>query len=199
MMWIDGNEKRVRAKQLEMLSIDERSAEQWVNAMLELVSRNLGDEEFTKERMARLHAWEKQRKREQHNLHYKYDPRRRNPKLVERDTRRQLEVWRRRLDERSAQLAALTAATSTEPDRPALMPPETPPAPQPRPAARERTPVRSLDGVSAASIAMISADTGIAELEFATDDEIRREYMIGSGLDAETAQLYVDMLNKVAN
>ncbi|MEF2977277.1 hypothetical protein [Subtercola sp. YIM 133946] len=113
-MWIDSDEQRVRAKQLEMLAIDERSAEQWVNAMRELVSENLGDEEFTLKRMARLHAWEKQRKREQHNLHYKYDPRRRNPKLVERDTRRQIEAWRRRLDEKGAQLRALPALAAVE-------------------------------------------------------------------------------------
>ncbi|MCS5732380.1 hypothetical protein [Herbiconiux daphne] len=68
-----------------MVSIDEGFAVRWVKFMRELLAENLDDVEFTRRRMAGLELWTRDRKREAHNLHYRYDPRRRNPRLIVRD------------------------------------------------------------------------------------------------------------------
>ena len=54
------------------------------------MEQGLSDAEFTAQRMMRLELWTKERKRLQHNLHYKYDPSRRSRRLVNRDVDRQL-------------------------------------------------------------------------------------------------------------
>lgn len=94
--WVVNDERRLRAKQQEQLELDEQYAMDWVATMRTLVAQELADQEFTEQRMDLLKRWEQARKRDQHNLHYKYDPRRRNPKLVARDIDRQLEAVRER-------------------------------------------------------------------------------------------------------
>ncbi len=85
------------AKRAEMLEIDREMFTAWMRAMEKLLVQEFTDAEFTAQRMMRLKLWTKERKRRQHNLHYKYDPGRRNPRLVERDSKRQLEQTRSRL------------------------------------------------------------------------------------------------------
>lgn len=93
--WAEG--KSALAKRAEMLEIDREMFTAWMHAMEKLLLMDLTDAEFTAQRMMRLRFWTKERKRRQHNLHYKYDPTRRNPRLVERDTTRQIESTRARL------------------------------------------------------------------------------------------------------
>lgn len=87
--WAEG--KAALAKRAEMLEIDREMSTAWMRAMEKMLLMELSDAEFTAQRMLRLRGWTKERKRRQHNLHYKYDPTRRNPRLVERDTSRQLQ------------------------------------------------------------------------------------------------------------
>jgi hypothetical protein len=120
--WIINDVDRVRAKQSEMLDIDERTSARWLETMRALVAEELSDEEFTVRRMAALKSWEKGRKLDQAQLHYRYDPRRRNPKLVEREVRKQLDKVR----EKFARLDALSTTEGTGKMRGGLSDPETP-------------------------------------------------------------------------
>jgi len=112
------DEERLRAKQQEQLVLDEQYAMDWVATMRDLVAQRLSDGEFVDRRMELLKRWEKARKRDQHNLHYKYDPRRRNPKLVERDSRRQLASMEAKAERAQAALADMRLDTRLSNARP---------------------------------------------------------------------------------
>lgn len=81
-------ERRNTAKQREILKIDIEYAGQWIDTMAELAAKELPDAEFVATRITALHQWEKDRKREQKAIHYRYDPLRRSRRLVKRDTDR---------------------------------------------------------------------------------------------------------------
>lgn len=182
--WVINDEERVRAKQADMVSIDVRFAIRWITTMRGLVDQNLGDQEFTKRRMEELALWTKDRKREGHNIHYRYDPRRRNPRLVERDIQR----MKAKIGEHMAALR--------EVDRLAQAPnPVIIAAPRP-PAARVQTRApRDLSKVPTAAIEMIVRDTGISQLEYVSDQVILQAYMARRRLPRDKAQQYVDLLN----
>lgn len=201
-MFIIDDDERTRAKQQAMLDVDESYAKRWVTTMRELVDEGLADQEFTERRMSALKLWEKGRKREQRHLHYAYDPRRRNPKLIERD----IEKLREKLDAGMARIAARKAAREAEAASNAE--PATAEDVKRRPADRgpakarpatKRTPVRSLDGIPPSTIEMMCADLGVASLEYMTDDDVRHGYVINLHLTEEQAQNYVDILNGKPN
>lgn len=78
-----GAQQRARAKQAEMLAVDEDYAEQWLATMRELVARELDDLDFTAARMEALKEWERARKLAQARLRYRYDPKRRPKRLID--------------------------------------------------------------------------------------------------------------------
>lgn len=201
------------AKRLEMLEIDREMNDAWLATMEKLYARDLTDAEFTTERMLRLRLWTKERKRRQHNLHYKYDPTRRASRLVNRDVDRQLakvkaqleSVWVRRPDMAPEGWVPPAIAEATRPStvRPeALSQPVRPPrAPDRRPAA---------DSISALPLAlpaspavdeapptfddMVRRDTGIVDLAGATDDQILDAYATKTTTPPAAAQWYLAKL-----
>jgi hypothetical protein len=198
-MFIIDDAERTQAKQHAMLEIDEAYAARWVKTMRELVAEGLEDEEFTMRRMGSLKLWEKGRKREQRHLHYSYDPRRRNPKLVQAD----MDKEREKIHARAAELEARIAGREfedlgTEPRAPKGSVSHTIPqirVPVRTPMVAKRKPVRSLEHLPAGTIKMISQDVETEALEYMTDDEVRRGYMQNLNLTEEQAQQYVDILN----
>ncbi|MCU1598538.1 MAG: hypothetical protein JWQ47_2277 [Glaciihabitans sp.] len=192
------DEDRTHAKQLEMLSIDERYAERWVTTMRGLVARRLGNEAFVAKRMALLHRWEKDRKREQHNLHYKYDPLRRNPRLVDRDVKTTTAALRARYEE------IIELRLEREEDREDVHQVDTLAGETsmgsagPTPSKTDKPLVRSLNGISPTIIELVSTDTGITKLQYATDDEVRQAFLRNvTGINDAGIQNYLDMLNGV--
>ncbi|MFB2596593.1 hypothetical protein ACEXQE_02260 [Herbiconiux sp. P17] len=182
--WVIGDEERVWAKQADMVSIDVRFAIRWVTTMQGLVDQELDDKEFTKRRMEELALWTKDRKREGHNIHYRYDPRRRNPRLVDREVRRMNE-----------KIAGHVAAFK-ELERLAQAPhPVAIEAPRPPVARVQKRASRDLSKVPKAAVEMISKDTGIGELQRASDEAILQAYMTRRRLPRDKAQHYVDLLN----
>jgi len=87
--WLPGNDRRVRAKQIAMLELDEIEARQWVETMRDLVTQNLPDREFTVKRMRLLKEREASRRSAQTKLHWRFNAKRR-PDLLERDVRTEL-------------------------------------------------------------------------------------------------------------
>lgn len=106
--------RRNRAFQLDMLAVDEEFNERWLQTMRELISKELGEPDFTVQRMAALKLWTRDRKRAQARLHWKYDGSgKRKAKLVERDINRAWDTLEQRVErlkkqheERAASLAA---------------------------------------------------------------------------------------------
>ena len=194
---------RDHAKQLEMLAIDERYADRWIATMRELVTSELGNTEFVARRMDALHEWERSRKREQHNLHFKYDPLHRNPRLVDRDVKRQTEnleeqiaTLTRKLEEQRAAWDARKAERDA-----ARVKPTRPPAQRMVPVVR-RAPtgsvVRSLEGIPQAVIDVVGSDSAISELQYATDADVRQALLVNvAGISEEGIQEYLDMLNGI--
>lgn len=82
--WLNG--PMADALKRDMLRVDADFAIRWLDTMAELTAAPFHLGEFTNARMDALRAWEKARKREQKALHYRYDPRRRSRRLIERDT-----------------------------------------------------------------------------------------------------------------
>ncbi len=127
------------AMQSEMLAIDEDFASDWIGTMRRLVSEKLDHNEFTRQRMAALHLWERRRKAAQDRLRYKYGGTgRRKPELVARDVRAQLAKVREALDA-ARERTAETGAHRDGPER------ERPVSPVPRARINARarvTPVR---------------------------------------------------------
>ncbi len=154
------------AKRTEMLDIDREMAARWIETMEKLVAQDLEDAEFTTQRMMRLRLWTKERKRRQHNLHYKYDPKRRRQALVARDTARQLEPkikeLRRLLDLRRNGIDPGEVTV----DRPQVVVPTKPAKPHGYIAP----------DVDETTLALIKRDTGITDLEHATDADILDAY-----------------------
>ena len=164
--WV-GDPDRTRAKQINMLAIDRDMSDRWIAVMEELLARGLSDAEFTTERMLRLKLWQRERKRLQHNLHYKYDVSRRRTHLVDRDVDAQLAKMRNRLEEsldRWAQASPEEDDDESEAidDLPAEL------------DASEQPAASTLQGD--ALLARISDDTGISDPVAATDDEIAAAY-----------------------
>ncbi|TXN29308.1 hypothetical protein [Lacisediminihabitans profunda] len=196
--WIFNDETRVAAKQAEMLTIDLRAFSRWAESMEALIAEELSDKEFTGRRMDALKAWEKDRKRAQRNLHYKYDPRRRDPARIERDIRAiriKLAKQRVELDTHIARRQANVWA----------MPEEVDPAPakarRPRvekPLVRRDLPelpfLRSLNGVDEAVIEMVKDAAGIEDLTGTTDDELWTA-LVEHGIPTASTQMYIDALN----
>jgi hypothetical protein len=100
-----------RALQQATLDLDEEFATRWVTTMREIVAQELDHETFIITKLTALKQWTRDRKREQHNLGYKFNPSRRKPHLVERDVNRRIEALRRKLEEGSERLRELAAAT----------------------------------------------------------------------------------------
>ncbi|WP_434316377.1 hypothetical protein [Leifsonia sp. P73] len=191
------------AMQFEMLTIDEEFAGQWVATMRDLVGKQLDHAEFTAERMAALHRWERRRGAAQARLRWKYDgsgTRKRNPELVERDVRAQIAKLRGRLE----------AARQNTADRRARLEAGTPERPvSPEPHARTNTrarvtpvrdpqgPRRDFDGLEPFLLRMVAECSGLDDLEHATDEEVLRACMVHSHIPETAAQEYVDILNGV--
>jgi hypothetical protein len=175
--WAIGD-ARVRAKQLEMIEIDRDMNDQWIAAMEKLFARDLDDATFTTERMFRLKLWQRDRKRRQHNLHYKYDIRRRRPGLVDRDVNKQLAVMRARLEEAMKRRRDRDAAAAAEQAQEAaaqVLASEV--AEKPAKVARAvPKPIltSTLDGDE--FLARVSGDTGLPDPVAATDDELAAAY-----------------------
>lgn len=101
---------RDRALQYSTLAIDEKFAERWVKTMRDLVARELDSKTFMEAKMQALKIWTRDRKREQHNLNYKFNPARRNPRFVDRDVRRSIADLK-------AKLASSTVALNEQIER----------------------------------------------------------------------------------
>jgi hypothetical protein len=181
--------KASAAKRLEMLDIDREMNDAWLVTMGKLYAQELTDAEFTTKRMLHLRQWTKERKRRQHNLHFKYDPTRRNGRLVNRDVDKQLEKVRAHLESVRVRRPDL-APEGWEPPTAAAEPPRqvaTRPVRQSpaldRPLAADRIPAplpphsaaTSDEGFSTFED-MVSRDTGIADPAAATDDQILAAY-----------------------
>lgn len=176
--WSEGD--FARAKQLEMLDIDRDMHARWIATMEALVARDLSDAEFTAERMLRLKRWQRERKRLQHNLHYKYDSSRRRRGLVERDTEKMLAKMRARLE-------GLVGGRSTE--DPAAPEPVAPPQQAPAGTSRRH---EGYERLSEAVQSMIRTDIG-GDPRTLTLDEIRAVYE-ARGLPPESIDYFVGLV-----
>lgn len=218
--WVEG--PRSRAKQLETLQIDVEFALDWVNTMAALVDRDLDDQEFTLQRMAALHDWERRRKRAQKNLHYKFDPFRRKKRLVERDVakiladaQRTIAIRRERLEAEAERLTPrLAVDEQTEAVREKLAviksrmdqhkptaPRDHPPSPKRRASVRRSADTLPAPVDRSAIIEQLSDDvrdnySNFTELDLATapDDDIR-DALKSKGIDERAAQYIIDVLN----
>jgi hypothetical protein len=196
--WIFNDETRVAAKQAEMLTIDLLAFSRWADTMEALMGEELSDKDFTERRMEALKAWEKERKRAQRNLHYKYDPRRRDPQRIERDIRAikvKLERARVALEEYKARR---NVNVWEEPDDAptATRKPRTPRVE--KPLIRRDLPdlpfVRSLSGIDETVIDMVKDAAGIDDLTTVTDDDLRVA-LVEHGIPNDATQMYIEALN----
>lgn len=194
------------AKRAEMLDIDREMSAAWIVAMEKLLERDLSDAEFTTERMLRLRRWTKERKRRQHNLHYKYDPTRRPPRLVERDSKKQLAKLRAELEalqakRRGVEIETMPAVPVEHSRR------ETPPRVSPQ-RARDVTagpafipaPTKLDDAeqfvpdyLDPSILALIEKDTGIKDPGRASDAEVLKAYE-SFGQGGYVAEYYLALL-----
>jgi hypothetical protein len=167
-----------RAKRAEMFLIDAEMTTRWMDAMQKLLEQDLDDAQFTIERMLRLKLWEKERKRRQHNLHYKYDPSRRRPALVQRDSKRTLQDLAKRraqIEEGLARMRArIEAQTVPEPVHDSMMLGQ---------GLRERSARvnkevlgEKPEHLDEGTFKMIVEDTGIVDPVNATDEKILQAY-----------------------
>ncbi|MGV8912483.1 MAG: hypothetical protein ACOH14_07695 [Rhodoglobus sp.] len=203
------DDKISSAKRLEMLDIDREMNDAWLAAMEKLLVKGLPDAEFTTERMLRLRLWTKERKRRQHNLHYKYDPSRRNFRLVNRDVDRQLAKLRAQMDAlytRRPDIAPEGWVPSTE--QPAITARKAPVraatpgrAPDRRPLAdiiltpqQDSEPQATEAAVADTVEDMVRRDIGIANLNAATDDEILDAYADLTSVPEQVARWYLAKL-----
>lgn len=163
-----------RAKHLEMFEVDLDMHARWESTMRALLDADLPDDEFTAERMLRLKRWLRERKRLQHNLHYKYDMRRRKPHLVERDVRKQLTAAKLKLEALGARLEAKASTPAPAPPTRSTVPaePRLGPVvvPAPAPAEEPKTPRQLF-------LMMVASDTGIQRPEAAADSDIIAAYV----------------------
>jgi hypothetical protein len=196
--WIFNDETRVAAKQAEMLTIDLLAFSRWADMMEALMGEELSDKDFTERRMEALKAWEKERKRAQRNLHYKYDPRRRDPQRIERDIRAikvKLERARVALEEYKARR---NVNVWEEPDDAptATRKPRTPRVE--KPLIRRDLPdlpfVRSLSGIDETVIDMVKDAAGIGDLTTVIDDDLRVA-LVEHGIPNDATQMYIEALN----
>jgi len=199
------DDKISSAKRLETLDIDREMNDAWLAAMEKLLVKGLPDAEFTTERMLRLRLWTKERKRRQHNLHYKYDPSRRNGRLVNRDVDRQLAKLRAQMDAmyaRRPDMAPEGWAPSTE--QPAITAQKVPVRPA-TPARRRLadiilTPQKDAEPQTTEAAVpetfedMVRRDIGIANLNAATDDEILDAYAARTTVPEQAARWYLAKL-----
>ncbi|HEY4269072.1 MAG TPA: hypothetical protein VGM94_12860 [Galbitalea sp.] len=188
---------RIRAKQLAMLDADIREDAEWETTMRQLVDANLGDLEFTEQRMAALKVRLKRRKREQAAIHYAYDPRRRRADLIEREIKKQMLGLAAKMEKSPDATAQATAQKLRErADDMARPPVHTREELNERQAPRRtggRPILRSLEHVDPVMIRMISGDTGIPDLRFANDDDILNAYL-AQGIELAVAKQYLATL-----
>jgi transcriptional regulator of heat shock response len=91
--------ERLIAKQWTMYETDERFSTEWIKTMHDLVKAHLDDKTFTERRMAALRDWERRRKLEQAHIHYRFDLGRRTHRLVDRDTKKVLDLLKTKIIE----------------------------------------------------------------------------------------------------
>jgi hypothetical protein len=196
--WIFNDKTRVAAKQAEMLTIDLLAFSRWADTMEALMGEELSDKDFTERRMEALRAWEKERKRAQRNLHYKYDPRRRDPQRIERDIRAikaklerahvALEDYKTRMGVNVWEEADEAKPTPSKPRRPRVE----------KPLVRRDLPdlpfVRSLSGIDESVIDMVKDAAGIDDLTTVTDDDLRVA-LVEHGIQNDAAQMYIEAMN----
>jgi hypothetical protein len=209
---------RDKALQQATLKLDEEFAERWVSTMRNIVARELDHDTFIATKMSALKRWNQDRKREQHNLGYRFDPTRRKPRLLERDVRLQLRQTQALIE---AQLAGMEISDKGEP-LVAIRPTDEargfrePPVDRARlaiEAREERRRVerkklldaeaalkagRSLDGLDPVMAAMIAMDMGVANLSGATDEDILRHYA-AAGVSGPDAYQYLRALKRSTN
>lgn len=182
---------RVRAKQAEMLEIDEQFAAEWVATMRELFERELSDVDHTAARMAALKDWTRRRSLAAHRLNYKYDPNRRVHRLIERDTERQLVALKKKLHALGQMLEQRQAAR-VEPESPSAEPVED--AVPPERAAEQQTPATEsapgLGGVWGTGIEPINdGPRGLVEVDDKIIYAIMRDSEIRNPLRATDTEI----------
>lgn len=201
---------RDRALQQATLVLDQEFAVRWVTTMQFLVERELPHDEFIFVKMAELKQWTKDRKREQHNTGYAFNPARRKRRLVERDVRKQLAKTVAHMkafdlvhpefaaavnERRQRVIRRITRFIDpTEPinaDHPESMPP----VPEDIETETKGPVVRSLDDVDTFVASMIATDMHVVDLARVTDAEILDYYVKTVGLANDDAQQYVAALN----
>ncbi|RFA10390.1 hypothetical protein B7R54_15135 [Subtercola boreus] len=198
--WIPLTDTEItRAKQRAMLAVDVDQALTWHQTMLDLIAEELDDQDFTTRRMTALTISNRERKRAQARLHYKFDPRRRKAKLISADIaalrakmENQAKLWRERFT------PEVIAATAAAVERPATPKPRVRPSTRKAPVRREPMDepavfTRTLDGIDPIDIRMIKADTRL-DLESATDEMVKSAYL-AKGTPADVADQYVALLN----
>ncbi|RFA12639.1 hypothetical protein B7R21_09845 [Subtercola boreus] len=194
--------ERARAKQREILAIDESYAEQWLNTMRALLARDLGDVDFTTARMEALKLWTRQRKLAQHNVHYRYNLQRRRPGLVEREIRTtlDLEVLRAKIERQRAKLHATHPELAPVVEQPAAAV-ETPATPAPSDALPQAAPVyrasavdRGLLDLDDKTMRIIRQGVGNLDLRTATDEQLLQAFR-SRGVPMSQALPFIAMLN----
>ena len=199
------------AKRAEMLEIDREMSAAWLAAMEKLMLLDLTDAEFTAERMLRLKRWTTERKRRQHNLHFKYDPTRRKPQLVNRDVARQMAKARAQLeaiwtlrpelapeDWKSAR-DEVALALESSPER-ALTARQRPPHVPDHRVVADALPKPSSEGLRPHQVVpnafedMVRADIGIVDLNAATDKQILDAYATQTNTPEAAARWYLAKL-----
>ncbi|MET4702771.1 hypothetical protein [Frigoribacterium sp. UYMn621] len=189
---------RDRALQHRTLELDEQFTAQFLQSMRDLVASEYDHNTFIEKKMDIIREWDRQRKLAQHNLGYQFDPKRRKEHLLRRDIDRELQRIKKKLTEAVERRSLTTADADTlQPDTltAVTLTPARPTKVKPAPAPR--VPVRSIEGIPAAVIEIVSRDTGIADLESATDDQVREAYRDNAGYSDEVSQEYLDMLNGI--
>lgn len=161
--WLPGNDRRVRAKQIAMLELDEIEARQWVETMRDLVAQNLPDRDFTTERMALLKQREVDRRSAQTALHWRFNAKRR-PDLLERDVRVELA--------KSAEILAeeIIELEQQIPDLEHSKPVHARAKRAPEPALRTRP--RDLSTIDRNYLQQVQEMSGMADLSMVTDKSI---------------------------
>ena len=192
---------RARAEQAEMLQLDAEHFEIWLERMQQLNDEALPIAEFTARRMAAQKEWTRERKLAHARLRYRFDRRRRRDDMIDNDTR---EVFRRQAADLKARMDAETAESG-------IRRPDTWKGSKGR-ALRLRIEQEARESVAAAKAAqppqgpqaktkaeviselqmymrVISDQTGIADLDAASDDELLAAFedMRAAGLTGNDA------------
>jgi hypothetical protein len=185
-----------RAKRRQMYLIDAEMSAKWLTVMEKLLEADLDDAEFTTQRMFLLRLWTKERKRRQHNLHYQFDPSRRRPGLVERDSKKVLADFaklKERLDEGIARMEARYPSPADPPSDDAgsvdLGRGQRAKPLVPRRVVLGEKPEHLDEG----TFKMIVDDTSITDPVNATDEKILQAYE-AKGQGGYTAEFYLALL-----